>query len=55
MLAAGDIAAAVESYLEEDRGACLVSQEGVQLVVAYSYQEAEAALVWAKQTLCSKH
>lgn len=55
MLAAGDIAAAVESYLEADRGACLVSQEEVQPVVAYSYQEVEAALVSAKQTLCSKH
>ena len=55
MLVAGYIAAAVVSYLEADRGACLANQEEVQLVAAYSYQEAEAALVSAKKTLCSQH
>ena len=45
VLVAGDIAAAVVSYLEAVRGACLVSQEEVQPVVACSYQEVEAALV----------
>jgi hypothetical protein len=52
VLAAEDIAAAVDSYSEADRGACLASQEEVQSVVACSYQEVEAALVSAKQTLC---
>ena len=55
MPVAGYIAAAVVSCLEAGHDACLANQEEVQPVVAYSYQEVEAALVSAKKTLCSQH
>ena len=52
---AGDMAAAVRSCLEVDRGACSASQAEIQLVVVGSCQEVEAALVLVKKMPCSQH
>jgi len=53
--AVGNMAAAVVSCLELDRGACLATLEEVQPVVVGSYQEAEAALALEKKMPCSQH